>query len=363
MLSRQAIERAAAVLARGEAVILPTDTVPGLFIKDTPEAQERLRVIKGRGEEKPFARMFGSRKQIQDRALIKTRMQKLALERLLPGRVTLILSEKGNRERKVGVRLPMDSSLRVLIRSTGPLIATSANLSGEQLRDPAALPPELLERVALVEEDSLLQEDSPNSARIPVMASTVIDLTTRRPMILRKGAVSVWTVGRRLGRTPYLPPPQELNLLFVCGGNTCRSPMAAALFSAHCACSRINAGSAGLSARQGAQAAWFAQKVMGEHGVSITTHRSREVADRLLAWADLVLVMTRSHLLRIRREYTRFADRTFLLTGFPAPWPHGRNIDDPIGGSLKIYRSTSRQIQLYTASICAETEKVLSRAS
>lgn len=356
MLSRQAIERAAVVLARGEIVILPTDTVPGLFVKDTPEGEKRLLRLKRREAKKPFARMFGSRKQILEVTSINTGIQRLALERLLPGRITLVLGEKG--KETIGVRLPLDSSLRALIRRTGPLIATSANLSGGELRDPASLPKGLLKEVALVEEDA-------SSERLGFRPthSTVIDLVGQRPLVLRKGAVSIWMVGRRLDNIPYLTPPQELNVLFVCGGNTCRSPMAAALFKARCTLPRVNIQSAGLSAAHGLEAARFAKKVMKEQGLSLDDHRSRVFSEELGCWADLVLAMTRRHLLHIRHEYIQLADRTFLLSGFPEPWPHGRNIEDPLGSSLKIYKRTSHQMQLYIDSICCEIGKVLSQAN
>jgi tRNA threonylcarbamoyl adenosine modification protein (Sua5/YciO/YrdC/YwlC family) len=358
MLSREAIERAAAVLKRGELIILPTDTVPGLFVKDTPQGEERLLRLKRREATKPFALMFGSRQQILEAATINTEMQRLALQRLLPGRVTLILERKRNEGRTIGVRLPMDSSLRALIRRTGPLIATSANLSGEELRSPASLPRELLKEVALVEED--VSSERLGSRPLP---STVINLLGQRPLILRKGAVPIWTVERRLDSTPYLAPPQELNVLFVCGGNTCRSPMASALLKARCRLPHVSIQSAGLSAARGLGAARFAKKIVKEHGLSLEDHRSREFSGELGCWSDLILVMTRNHLLRMRHEYPQLADRTFLLSGFPEPWPHGRNIEDPLGGSLETYRRTFQQMQLYIDSICHEIGKTLSQAN
>jgi len=353
MLSRQAIERAAAVLARGGVVILPTDTVPGLFVTDTPANEKRLRGLKERRSTKPFARMFGSRAELRARVRVRSKLQERALERLLPGRITLVLPARGGGT--LGVRLPMDASLRALIRRTGPLIATSANLSGEELGSPARLPARLLRKVELVEEDASGVSQEP-------VASTVVDLTASRPVVLRKGAVSIWTTARRLGATPYLKPPLRLNVVFVCGGNTCRSPMAELLLKKHCLLRRLNVASAGLSAANGLEAAAFAKKTMQERGFSLADHRSRELTPALMRWADVVLVMTREHLLRIRRTYERFADRTFLLSGFPAPWPHGRNIADPIGGSLQIYRRTAEQIHSYIGVVCSEFEKVLRRA-
>lgn len=353
MLSPEAIVRAAAVLERGEAVILPTDTVPGLFILDTPSGETRIAEIKGRSISKRLARMFGSRKQIEKVVKINRNTQGLAIERLLPGRITLILPSARKGEDTIGVRLPMDSSLRTLIRRTGPLIATSANLSGQQLRDPSTLPRELLKKVALVEEDKAY------SRFITPAASTVLDLTGGKPVILRKGSCSLWIIGRRLSSVPYLADSRGLNVGMVCGGNTCRSPMAEVLLREFCQQLPVNIISAGISASRGLPAARFAAMIMSEQGLSLASHRSRTLNAEFMSWADLVLVMTRHHLLTLRRTFPLFADRTFLLSGFPQPWPHGKNIDDPIGGSLEVYRNTSRQITGYLKSVYLHLKEVL----
>lgn len=352
MLSQQAIERAAEKLRRGEAVILPTDTVPGLFALDTPLGEAKLKALKPRDEAKPLARMFGSLRELLARVEIETPLQKLALERLLPGRVTLVLPDARRNNKTLGVRLPMDAALRALIRITGPLLATSANISGVDPGD-STLSTHLREGVALVLEDEF------HDASIRPAASTVIDLTRSVPVILRKGAVSLWTVARRLDTSPCLAAPQELNVIFVCGGNTCRSPMAAAIFKSKCQSRRVNVRSAGLSASRGAPAAANALGAMAELGLSLTNHLSFGVDEELLNWADLVLVMTRDHLLRMRRRYPASSDKSFLLSGFPAPWPHGRDIEDPLGSTIETYRNVARQIQSYMTSICAEVVKAL----
>ncbi len=357
MLSRQAIERAAAVLMRGEAVILPTDTVPGLFVKESEEGRGKLASIKGRPSSKPFAVMFGSKKQIAQRITKPNKLQQTAIERLLPGKVTLIVGKR--KTGGMGVRLPMDTSLRKLIRRTGPLLATSANISGEELREPATLPARLLKKVALVEED-VEPSNGFSSFSSPALASTVIDLLGKVPVILRKGAESIWGIEKKLGNLPRLTSQLNFNLLFVCGGNTCRSPMAEALFSSLCRKTRLKIKSAGLSAVTDETAALNAIETMKEMGANLLEHRSRFVDKDILAWADLILVMTRYHLLRIRKDFPAFSNRAFLLSGFPRSWPYGKSIDDPIGGSLQVYRTTARQIQRYLTPICPKIRKVLS---
>ncbi|MBN2379992.1 Sua5/YciO/YrdC/YwlC family protein [candidate division WOR-3 bacterium] len=357
MLSQQAIERATAVLMRGEAVILPTDTVPGLFMLDSKTNKEKLCQIKKRNNSKPFARMFADRRQLEQFVLLDNPMSKTAVEKLLPGKVTLILPARSKKDQMMGIRVPADSSLRSLIRRTGPLIATSANISGKALLDPARLPGELLRNVALVEEDISKRSYLPE-----LRPSTVIDFTLQRPTIKRKGALSIWEASKRLGSTPYLSIPQTVNLLFVCGGNTCRSPMSATIFSNRCRLDRIQVRSAGLSAVSGAPAAMFAIQVMRDRGLSLKHHHSTGLSSELMRWADLVLVMTRDHLARIRRIYKDATGFVFILGGFPASWPHGRGIDDPIGSTLEVYRETAVVIERFTKIVCEEITKVLTGA-
>ncbi|MBD3286443.1 hypothetical protein GF359_07775 [candidate division WOR-3 bacterium] len=355
MLSRQAIERAAAVLERGEAVILPTDTVPGLFVQDTDKGEDLLRKIKERIGNKPFARMFAGKRQLSKRVTIRNKLQAKAVSTLLPGKVTLILPSGRRKETFIGVRIPEDSSLRALIRRTGPLIATSANLSGQALRDPVSLPQGLLSRVSLVEED----EDIRFSG-FKQIHSTVIDITSsRRVVVKRKGAASLWEIAAKLEKNPVLEYPLGLNILFVCGGNTCRSPMAAEIFTALCGNERIEVRSAGLSVSYGSEASVSADRIMVERGLSLSGHRASPLNGNLLYWADLVLVMTRSHFLRIRNRYPQAKDITYLMSGFPASWPYGRNIKDPIGMPVSVYRETADVLERYCRKICSQISKVL----
>ena len=132
-----------------------------------------------------------------------------------------------------------------------------------------------------------------------------------------------------------------MRLLFVCTGNTCRSPMAEAI-ARHAAQERgladLDVGSAGTSAWGGAPASDGALLVSLEHGLDLNPHRARVLTRELVEGADLILTMSPHH--RERAQVLGGAGRTHLLTDFAARTTTGRAVQDPFGGELDTYRET-----------------------
>jgi len=143
-------------------------------------------------------------------------------------------------------------------------------------------------------------------------------------------------------------PVRARQLLFVCSGNTCRSPLAGGILRAkinlipNC---DLSVESAGIGAMDGFPASQGAISAGAEIGIDLSTHRSCALDSDTLSSADIVLVMTRSHKGRILSEYPDFVDRVFLLKEFGAPSRTEIDVEDPFGGDITVYRKCREELE------------------
>lgn len=128
------------------------------------------------------------------------------------------------------------------------------------------------------------------------------------------------------------------HVLFVCSGNTCRSPMAAAIFGDLAAktpgLSGVRAESAGTEATRGASATPEAQAVMVQRGLSLEVHRARPVTDVLAGAHDLVLTMTDDHKGSVLARFPDLRGKVFTLGEYAGT---GERVPDPFGQRIQAY--------------------------
>lgn len=139
-------------------------------------------------------------------------------------------------------------------------------------------------------------------------------------------------------------PNSSTTMLFVCTGNTCRSPMAEEL-ARYLTRSLPDWAfeSAGIFASPGSPASATAQQALEEKGLDLGGHRSRQLDASLLEGVDWVIPMTRGHEQMILETFSFPAERVKTLMSFSPAGPE--DVFDPFGGSLDTYRAIRDQIE------------------
>ncbi|PFN71929.1 low molecular weight protein arginine phosphatase [Bacillus cereus] len=130
-------------------------------------------------------------------------------------------------------------------------------------------------------------------------------------------------------------------VLFVCTGNTCRSPMAEALLRHHGG-DKFEVQSAGVFAYPGSDASVHAKEALAEKGILID-HAAQQINETLLDWADIVVTMTENHKQIVLGHYPSVEKK--LNTLYELTEGIGKDISDPFGGSLSIYKETLDEME------------------
>ena len=322
---------AAAALARGELVVLPTETVYGVAAReDRPEGRARLDALKG-GRTSPYSLALASVDMLRERLLPVPRSARRISERWWPGPVTLLLPDLSGE--LLGLRVPGHAWTRELIESVGvPLLLPSANRSGQ----PA--PRGLDEIEAGVLEAAAVVVDGGRAALGE--ASTVVEARPACLRLLREGVVS---------RTDLLRYAEPL-VIVVCTGNTCRSPMGERLLRrALQRAARRDAAvvlprviSAGVHAEPGGSATEEAVAALARLDLDLGDHVTRALRDEDLRRADVVLCMGRSHLRAVEAQLAELpVEERPLVDSFAVD---GQEVDDPFGSQAARYLEVARML-------------------
>lgn len=345
------IRDAASVLSGGGLVAFPTETVYGVAACVTSEGGvDRLRKIKQRRNNKPFTVHIGQPEDAKAFVPGIAGIGRRLATKGWPGPLTLIfhvpdvseapvtrsLTDEQTaalyHEGTVGLRCPDHGVARDLLTAVeGPVVAASANRAGYH---PPICAEEVLDELGEVVD--VVLDGGKSSYAGP---STIVEVGENEYSILREGVFD----------ERMLDQMAALNILFVCTGNTCRSPMAVGLFRKMAAdklgCSvdelsdrNINIRSAGAFAADALPASAEAIEATEIKGCGISDHRSQRLTVELIQPADRIFVMTESHRHAVLDLVPGAASRTERLD------PDGE-IEDPIGGDVGVYKACAGRIE------------------
>lgn len=353
----QSAHQAGEVLRAGGLVVFPTETVYGIAASAASEEGLRaLRVFKERPADQPFTVHLADAEAASQYADVSGRVVQQLLKKVFPGPVTLVLDvaepviaerltalglQPDARDRlyhanTVGLRCPDHPvAQRVIQVADVPIVASSANRRGQDA------PVDGEQAVAAVGDAAGYILDGGRSRF--AKPSTIVRVSEsegrQRYTVERAGVYD----------QRYIQKLMRWTVLFVCSGNTCRSPMAEALarhaLAQHAGVeidqletAGVSVGSAGAYAGPGTPASEEAVRALDRLGIDLSRHRSRPLTPELVHEADAVFCMTESHVKAVLRQTPTAASKTYRLDP-------DRDIDDPIGSDLTRYQRCAEVIR------------------
>jgi L-threonylcarbamoyladenylate synthase len=341
-----AVRQAVDALTSGGVVVLPTETVYGAAaMLNRSEGTARLKALRNGGDDKPLTIHLAKPEDAQNYLGPLTDFETRLIRKLWPGPVGLVFDVPAGRQAEVAKTMKLAKTdlydgetitLRcpdhpftseVLAAVGGPVVLTMAGPANTRMD---TLATELAGKVDLVFDAGPTRYTKP---------STLLKVGRDKYEIVRGGVYDDRIIERLLKTT----------FLFVCSGNTCRSPMAEAIArnllakrlhvsEAELENKGINVISAGSFAMPGAKATPPAIEALKDLGIDLNRHRSRPLTVELIHEADAIFVMGRGHAAAVTALVPSSVDKVQTLK------PNA-DIEDPIGADVSVYRELAGELQ------------------
>lgn len=344
------LQRASMELREGGCIIMPTESIYGLFVRADDRGAQMLTQLTKRADfvHTPlFTLHMADLDWIMPLLEIESAVIRRLIHKLLPGPVRMVLRQPEEVQQRVreklgvsaGVidrrdmiafRVPDHPIARRVIRDSGhPTLARGVGVTfwggqgGQDLRNTTVY----FDRDA----PEIIIDEGPT--QFGLTASTIDLWPDGRFQVGMQAAV----------KEDFIMDKLTTRVLFVCTGNTCRSPMAQGL-AQDWEKKRTPDGlsfeieSAGIAAGDGQPASEQTLDVLRERGIDLSSHRARQLTAEMIDRADLVFTMTPSHAQAVMQIAPGSVHKVFPIDPL-------RPIDDPIGRPVEVYRDVADQLQ------------------
>jgi len=315
------VEEAAQLIDAGGLVAFPTETVYGIACRVEADSLTKLDNLKGRSAGKYYTLHIGEKSNVKKYVpSIGLKAQKL-IRNAWPGPLTIVFElDAGDIDKQ---QTSFDREV--------PVVAPSANIAGQS---PAADADQVLAQFS--GQIEMLLDAGPCKYK---KSSTVVKTGKKGLEILRPGVYS----------EADLQTMSEVKFLFVCTGNTCRSPMAKGMFRKYlaeklqCELDHLEEKgykvlSAGIMDTAGFPASPEAVAACAAKGIDIKAHKSRTLSQQLVEECDFIFAMAQMHRKRVTALSPEAANKCVLLI-------ENKDIPDPIGQPQRAYNNCAELIE------------------
>ena len=344
------IKEAAFLVNNGGLVAFPTETVYGIACRVRTDSLAKLNDIKGRDPSKYYTLHIGQKNEVTKYVPnINLRAKKL-IKNVWPGPLTLVFeldSTDINKQRtilekelfknlyknnSIGIRCPDNPIAAMLLKETiNPVIAPSANIAGQ--------PPAVDAKQALAQ----------LSDKIEMLIDAGACKYKKSSAVVKIGKISIEILRLGIYSQSQLDAMSTVKFLFVCTGNTCRSPMAEGIFRKYlaeklqCKVDQLEqvgykVTSGGVMDTSGFPASAGSLVACAAKGIDLTAHRNKGLSKELIDESDFVFAMEPIHQERVIALSHEAADKCFLLAG-------DKGIADPIGHPQELYNNCADMIE------------------